>query len=339
MASGGFTMKKKFLAVVCLSFIPLYFFSIARNVSSQEKEYFIGAPSIKGGAAAGKSISHWQNLFDKLKVRLEKELNVHLGLKIVPNTRVLFNELKKGNIHLAIFDPLGYIIAKKEGIPVKPYIALTPKGMTGGGICIYVHKDSGIKSVKELKGKKLGIWRAPSIPVKGANWLTKGSDPSGLEDWLFLRLALSKAGINQSIDSFFNPVTVVPSQESGLYVLLNKKFDAVVAKKYTWVSMEFENKQMNNLKTVVCDGGAGQPFVVHPSVDANSLKKFKSLFMNPALIPDIEKELKSQGLLKIFAFKDDTDANYNIYRQWLKQAESKGWLEEFRAFAQKSGGK
>lgn len=322
-----------------ITMLLLIVFTAAHQLTAQEKEYFIGAPSIKGGAAAGKSISHWQNLFDKLKVKIEKQLNAHLGLKIVANTRVLYNELKKGNIHLAIFDPMTYVIAKKEGIPVKPFIALTPKGITGGGICIYIRKDSGIKSVKELKGKKLGIGKPPSVPPKGVNWLTKGSDPSGLDDWLFLRLTLSKAGLNQTIESFFNPVTIVPSQESGLYVLLNKKFDAAVARKYTWVSMEFENKKMNDLKPLVCDGGAGQPFVVHPSVDADTLKKFKNLFFNPSQIPDIEKELKVQDFFKIFVFKDDKDSNYDVYRQWLKQGESKGWLEEFRAFAKKSGGK
>lgn len=320
-----------------LVFVTLLFFSAVYSYTAraQEKEYFIGAPSVKGGAAAGKSISHWQSMFDKLQAEIEKELKVHIGLKFVANNRVLYNELKKGNVHLAIFGPMEYIIAKKEGVPIKPYLALTMKGAQGGGICLYVHKDSGIKSIKDLKGKKLGIWKAPALPPKGESWLTKGSDPSGLEDWIFARLAITKAGFNQPVNSFFGQVTVTPSQESGLYVLVNKKFDAVVAKKYTWAAMEADNKQMDALKPLTCEGGLEQPFVVAQNVDPGLLKKFKNLIMNLSKNPTLEKEWKSQGIAKVFEMKDDKDSNYDIYRSWLKQAETKGWLDEFRQVQQK----
>ncbi len=269
-------MKKKIIYTTTLC-LCLGFVLRTHLLYSQEKEYFIGAPLIKGGAAAGKSVSHWQTVFDKSKGQFEKELKAHLGLKIFPTTRVLMNEIKKGNVHLAIFGPTEYVIAKKEGIPVKPFIALVAKATgANSGTCIYVRKDSGIKNINDLKGKKLGIAPVPKVPEKGKSWLTPGTDTYGIDDWIFARRLVSKTtSPGKPVDSFFGQVVPIPSQESGLYVLLSKKIDAAITRSYTWVAMKLENKSMSELKPLLCEGGTEQPFIASEKADKEFLKKFK----------------------------------------------------------------
>ena len=89
-----------------------------------------------------------------------------------------------------------YLIGKREGMPIEPlFVFSIGKQRNSERYCVYVHKNSNIKSIKDLRGRSIAIL-FPKIPDEGELWTEKPVSYSGLFEFIFLSKVLKNKQFN-----------------------------------------------------------------------------------------------------------------------------------------------
>lgn len=186
-----------FLAVSLLLFFSLNVSAADSNTEESPKEITIGM--IPGGNP------------DKLKEQsvalakaLQAELNVPVNIYISKNYAGLVEAMKQKKVDFAFFSSLTYVFAEKQaGAKVllktiwnQPYYYST----------IVTPKDSGIKTLKNLKGKKFAY-----------------VDEKSSSGYLYPQLALKKEGLK---DSDMKEVVFSGNHQASIQLLETRKVDA-----------------------------------------------------------------------------------------------------------------
>ena len=221
-------------------------------------------------------------------------LSERLGVKVeaftASNYIGVVEGIGSGSVDFGIIPPFSALLAQKQS-NAQPL--LTSKGTTGkpGYTAeLYVRKDSGIKSLQDVKGKKVAF-----------------VDPSSSSGYIYPGAMLVKAGINLEKDISYQ---FSGGHDKSLQLLLNRDVDVIatfdgVPERY---KKDFPNAVNEVEKLATSDMIPGVMVTASNKMDKELQEKLKQALL------DIEKDPKLKELFKkMFSITGFSDVDQDAY--------------------------
>lgn len=279
-------MKKILLALFSFIFV----FSIVgcttkTETKKEEKVIKMGFVPLKNS----------EKLVEDLKP-ISDYLSERLGVKVeaftASNYIGVVEGLGSGSVDFGIIPPFSSLLAQKQS-NAKPI--LTSKGKTGkpGYTAeLYVRKDSGIKSLQDVKGKKVAF-----------------VDPSSSSGYIYPGAMLVEAGLNLDKDISYQ---FSGGHDKSLQLLLNKDVDVIatfdgVEDRY---AKDFPQAKTDIQKLATSDMIPGIMVTTSSKMDKELQDKLEKA------LRDVENDPKMKELFtKMFSITGFTDVDQDAYKK------------------------
>ncbi len=227
------------------------------------------------------------------------QLSKALGMPVKPFVAADYNgvieALRSKRLDVAYLGPFSYVLGATVA-PIEAFaVAETKKaGRTFYHSLIVAHKDSGIRTVADLKGKNFAF-----------------VDPSSTSGHLFPKAGLMKLGFNTEKD--FGRVIFSGSHDSNAVAVQNRKIDAVaIADRILDAAIAKGLAKREDLVVVwKSDPIPESPTVWRKDLDPALKKRIQAAFLEVKNIP-----WSDQGELN--GFHPTNDAAYDIIRETAK---------------------
>ena len=279
-------MKKILLALFSFVFVfSIVGCSTKTETRKEEKVIKMGFVPLKNS----------EKLVEDLKP-ISDYLSERLGVKVeaftASNYIGVVEGLGSGSVDFGIIPPFSSLLAQKQS-NAKPI--LTSKGKTGkpGYTAeLYVRKDSGIKSLQDVKGKKVAF-----------------VDPSSSSGYIYPGAMLVNAGLNLDKDISYQ---FSGGHDKSLQLLLNKDVDVIatfdgVEDRY---AKDFPQAKTDIQKLATSDMIPGVMVTTSDKMDKELQKKLEQA------LRDIEKDPKMKELFtKMFSITGFTDVDQEAYKK------------------------
>lgn len=294
--------------------------------AKDDKDILLGFPLnpvIKQLSVVGKGAADMQEIFQNGAEEFKKLYGYTASMKIYPASKFLFQAVQNKEVDFVSAYLATFLYAANHNLPLKPLVSISTTGQKKGKYCIYVRKDSGIKSVKDLQGKRF----VTGFPI--FNSIKDELPPKeSYIYWVLVRKILAGNGINKPFHVFFKELYVLPvPDESVAYAVLLKKFDVFDMPQSSFQAMKNYDKGFNDITPLACvESPAWAPLMVRTDVNPDIIKNVKNYFLSVnrgSQAKSISKEFKG------IQFFSAEEKDYDSFFQWLKEAEQKGWLKEF----------
>ena len=279
-------MKKILLALFSFIFV----FSIVgcttkTETKKEEKVIKMGFVPLKNS----------EKLVEDLKP-ISDYLSERLGVKVeaftASNYIGVVEGLGSGSVDFGIIPPFSSLLAQKQS-NAKPI--LTSKGKTGkpGYTAeLYVRKDSGIKSLQDVKGKKVAF-----------------VDPSSSSGYIYPGAMLVEAGLNLDKDISYQ---FSGGHDKSLQLLLNKDVDVIatfdgVEDRY---AKDFPQAKTDIQKLATSDMIPGVMVTTSSKMDKELQEKLEKA------LREVENDPKMKELFtKMFSITGFTDVDQDAYKK------------------------
>ncbi len=226
-------------------------------------------------------------------------LSKALGMPVKPFVAADYNgvieALRSKRLDVAYLGPFSYVLGTTVADIEAFAVAETKKaGRTFYHSLIVAHKDSGIKTVADLKGKNFAF-----------------VDPSSTSGHLFPKAGLIKVGFNPEKD--FGRVIFSGSHDANAVAVQNKRIDAVaIADRILDAAITKGLAKREDLVVVwKSDPIPESPTVWRRDLDPALKKRIQAAFLEVKDIP-----WSDQGVLN--GFHPTNDAAYNVIRETAK---------------------
>lgn len=227
------------------------------------------------------------------------QLSKALGMPVKPFVAADYNgvieALRSKRLDVAYLGPFSYVLGASVADIEAFAVAETKKaGRTYYHSLIVAHKDNGIKTVADLKGRTFAF-----------------VDPTSTSGHLFPKAGLLKAGFNPDKD--FGRVIFSGSHDSNAVAVENKKVDAVaIADRILDAAIKKGLAKQEDLVIVwKSDPIPESPTVWRKDLDPALKKRIQAAFMEVKNVP-----WSDQGELN--GFHPTNDAAYNVIRDTAK---------------------
>ena len=279
-------MKKILLALFSFIFVfSIVGCSTKTETKKEEKVIKMGFVPLKNS----------EKLVEDLKP-ISDYLSERLGVKVeaftASNYIGVVEGLGSGSVDFGIIPPFSSLLAQKQS-NAKPI--LTSKGKTGkpGYTAeLYVRKDSGIKSLQDVKGKKVAC-----------------VDPSSSSGYIYPGAMLVNAGLNLDKDISYQ---FSGGHDKSLQLLLNKDVDVIatfdgVEDRY---AKDFPQAKTDIQKLATSDMIPGIMVTTSSKMDKELQEKLEKA------LRDIEKDPKMKEMFtKMFSITGFTDVDQDAYKK------------------------
>lgn len=311
--------------VSALAFVFILVISIL-SFAQKGKELVFGfalPPLIPATSVGGRGTADAREMFEKMADEFKHRYGYKVTLKIYQAPKFLFKAFQDKTVDFAGVGLDTFLYAKRAGIPLEVFFTTAFTDRQKDQWCVWVHKDSKIKTIKQLDGKTFATF----YPMFNSK-----KDPLPPEEsyiyWIMTRKILFKNGISISFKDFFKEFTVLPVQwESVAYAVLLKKFDAFHATKSGLHLLKQYDNGFSDIVPVSClDIPALHAGVYRKDENPETVRIFKTVIQSPPesnLSKQINKEFKGLKAVPI------QEKNYEVYDRWLEEAKQKGWLKQF----------
>ena len=279
-------MKKILLALFSFIFVfSIVGCSTKTETKKEEKVIKMGFVPLKNS----------EKLVEDLKP-ISDYLSERLGVKVeaftASNYIGVVEGLGSGSVDFGIIPPFSSLLAQKQS-NAKPI--LTSKGKTGkpGYTAeLYVRKDSGIKSLQDVKGKKVAF-----------------VDPSSSSGYIYPGAMLVNAGLNLDKDISYQ---FSGGHDKSLQLLLNKDVDVIA--KFDGVedryAKDFPQAKTDIQKLATSDMIPGVMVTTSSKMDKELQEKLEKA------LRDIEKDPKMKEMFtKMFSITGFTDVDQDTYKK------------------------
>lgn len=226
-------------------------------------------------------------------------LSKALGMPVKPFVAADYNgvieALRSKRLDVAYLGPFSYVLGATIADIEAFAVAETKKaGRTSYHSHVIAHKDSGIRTVADLKGKNFAF-----------------VDPSSTSGHLFPKAGLMKAGLNTDKD--FGRVIFSGSHDSNAIAVQNKKIDAAaIADRILDAAIAKGLAKREDIVTVwKSDPIPESPTVWRKDLSPDLKKRIQAAFLQVKDIP-----WSDQGLLN--GFHPTNDAAYDVIRDTAK---------------------
>ena len=279
-------MKKILLALFSFLFVfSIVGCSAKTETKKEEKVIKMGFVPLKNS----------EKLVEDLKP-ISDYLSERLGVKVeaftASNYIGVVEGIGSGSVDFGIIPPFSALLAQKQS-NAKPI--LTSKGKTGkpGYTAeLYVRKDSGIKNLQDIKGKKVAF-----------------VDPSSSSGYIYPGAMLVEAGLNLEKDISYQ---FSGGHDKSLQLLLNKDVDVIatfdgVEDRYV---KDFPQAKTDIQKLATSDMIPGIMVTVSSKMDKDLQEKLEKA------LRDIENDPKMKELFtKMFSITGFTDVDQETYKK------------------------
>ena len=279
-------MKKILLALFSFLFVfSIVGCSAKTETKKEEKGIKMGFVPLKNS----------EKLVEDLKP-ISDYLSERLGVKVeaftASNYIGVVEGIGSGSVDFGIIPPFSALLAQKQS-NAKPI--LTSKGKTGkpGYTAeLYVRKDSGIKNLQDVKGKKVAF-----------------VDPSSSSGYIYPGAMLVEAGLNLEKDISYQ---FSGGHDKSLQLLLNKDVDVIatfdgVEDRY---AKDFPQAKTDIQKLATSDMIPGIMVTVSSKMDKDLQDKLEKA------LRDIENDPKLKELFtKMFSITGFTDVDQEAYKK------------------------
>jgi phosphonate transport system substrate-binding protein len=231
----------------------------------------------------------------KMMDMLAKALNMEVKPFVAADYNGVIEALRSKRLDVAYLGPFSYVLGTTVAEIEAFAVAETKKaGRTYYHSLIVAHKDSGIKTIADLKGKNFAF-----------------VDPSSTSGHLFPKAGLIKAGFNPDKD--FGRVIFSGSHDSNAVAVQNKKIDAVaIADRILDAAIAKGLARREDLVVVwKSDPIPESPTVWRKDLDPELKKRVQAAFLQVKDIP-----WSDQGELN--GFHPTNDKAYDIIRETAK---------------------
>ena len=195
-------MKKLLLALISCVFI----FSVV-GCSSKKEEKKSDEKVIKMGFVPLKNSEQLVEDVKPIADYLSQKMGVKVEAFTASNYIGVVEGIGSGSVDFGIIPPFSAVLAQKQS-NAQPLLTSKGKiGKSGYTAELYVRKDSGIKSLEDVKGKKVAF-----------------VDPSSSSGYIYPGAMLVKAGINLDKDISYQ---FSGGHDKSLQLLLNKDVDVI----------------------------------------------------------------------------------------------------------------
>ena len=279
-------MKKILLALFSFIFVfSIVGCTVKTETKKEEKVIKMGFVPLKNS----------EKLVEDLKP-ISDYLSERLGVKVeaftASNYIGVVEGLGSGSVDFGIIPPFSSLLAQKQS-SAKPI--LTSKGKTGkpGYTAeLYVRKDSGIKSLQDVKGKKVAF-----------------VDPSSSSGYIYPGAMLVEAGLNLDKDISYQ---FSGGHDKSLQLLLNKDVDVIatfdgVEDRY---AKDFPQAKTDIQKLATSDMIPGIMVTASSKMDKELQEKLEKA------LRDVENDPKMKELFtKMFSITGFTDVDQDAYKK------------------------
>jgi len=242
--------------------------------------------------------------FQSLADYIAEQTGIPVNLEIKKSYKEIIDGLSNGDIDLANTGPLVYIKAHdKSGayalVKPMPQSSSTPFYKS----YIIVRKDSGIKKISQLKGKKFAF-----------------TDRESTSGYLLPVLMLADAGVKDL--KFFSEVRFTGNHDSAFLAVYNGYVDGAGISNYAFTKAT--DKRLGDVIVIKeSDSIPTAPITVRANMPSEQVKKIKEAFLkiSAADKPETKNVL---DIFKIKGYIDASDKDYEPIRRARKAIDQMG---------------
>lgn len=207
--------------------------------------------------------------FEPMRKNLEKTLGVPVRIIQVTDYSTVIEAMRNKKVEVALFGPLSYVLAHREA-KAEAFAAGVDK--SGNGLyysLILVPKDSPIKSLMDLRGKKMAL-----------------VDPASTSGGLIPReMVLNASG--KEPEEFFGKVVYAGGHDAAALAMLNKSVDACAVASIDFGQFVESGKIAKDSYREIARSGAlpPSPFAYRGDLDASIKAKIADAFVHAPKMP------------------------------------------------------
>lgn len=235
--------------------------------------------------------------FEPMRAYLEKKLGRPVKVFTATDYAGVIEAMKKDRVDIAWYGPLSYVLAEQEAGAEAFAVGVRTSGKSTYRSLFVVPGDSPIKTLKDLKGKKVAFVDPAS---------TSGS---------LVPSYLVKKETGQTPQEFFAKLTYAGSHDAAELAVKNKTVDAAADNDITYEKMLSKGlitKESNRI-LLESDPLPGSPLVYRDSLDEATKKQIKDAILNA------HKEIKVTGYGELLRYDAVTPADYQPIRDMIKE--------------------
>ncbi|MCL6560141.1 MAG: phosphonate ABC transporter substrate-binding protein [Firmicutes bacterium] len=228
---------------------------------------------------------------------LEKKLGIKVEPFMATDYSGVIEAMRSKKIDVAFFGPFSYVLAADVANAEAFAVGVRSNGKSTYQSIIVAHKDSGIKTLNDLRGKDFVF-----------------VDPASTSGNLFPRVMLKKAGIDPEKD--FKSVTYAGGHDAVELAIKNRKVPAGADNDITYEKMVKEGliSPEENIIIAKSDPIPGSPIAWRKDLPEDLKQKIKQAFLN--MHNEDPQALSGYG--EIIRYDEARDSDYNIIRETAK---------------------
>lgn len=236
--------------------------------------------------------------FEPMRLQLEKKLNAKVKVFTATDYSGVIEAMKKKRVDIAWFGPLSYYLAEQEAGAEAFAVGIREGGTTHTYKTIIIAPcDSGIKSIKDLKGKSVAF-----------------VDPASTSGGL-MPTYMVKKDTGMMPQDFFGKFTYAGSHDAAEMAVRNKTVDAAADNDITYEKMLAKGLISKQTNCIVkeSDPLPGPPLVYRSDLPASMKTAIKDVILNA------HKEIKVTGYGNLSHYVAVGPQDYQSIRDMVKE--------------------
>ncbi len=289
------TRMYKLLISICLCLA----IAIAGSETEAQTEVIRGQAFLTIGLIPERNIFQQLERYEPLADYISKKIGINIKLKVLTRYGNIIDNFVSARMDAAFFGSFTYTLAhEKLGVEA----IARPQGIDGSSTyygLIFVRKDSGIRSIKEMQGKSFAF-----------------VDKATTAGYL-LPLAYFKAHGVEDYKTFLNETYFTGTHQDAIYDVLNKKSDIGAAKNTMFYRLAADDSRITE-ELVILARSPDVPengLAVRKDLDDAIKHKLKEALINMHTDPEGINILKKFGAKKFIKTSNDDYASVYGYTQ------------------------
>jgi len=236
--------------------------------------------------------------FEPMRAHLEKKLGQKVKVYTATDYAGVIEGMKKKRVDVAWFGPLSYYLAEQEAGAEAFAVGIREGGTTHTYKSLFVAPcDSGVKSIKDLKGKSVAF-----------------VDPASTSGGLMPTYMVKKE-TGMMPQQFFGKFTYSGSHDAAELAVKNKTVDAAADNDITYGKMLAKGLITKQTNCVIkeSDPLPGSPLVYRKDLPAATKQKIRDTILNA------HKEIKVTGYGSLSHYVAVGPADYQMIRDMVKE--------------------
>ncbi len=314
-------MKKIILLLLFLIiiFICLNFLFTRHNElnSNTKKQEYIFSSHLQT-ATLGKTSDAQLEIYKNLAEFLSKKAGVSIKYKPLNTMEDVMKALEEGKSDIGYVSSELYLLALESGIKLKHGVMFTFDNKKEHPYCFCVKLNSNIKSIQDLKGKKVYI------------------SPIYSFDYIMVRHMLyeNKISVN-SLNEYFGGFSKAISHKDAFSELIAGETDAVFVPKYSTKMIFATDPKFKDVAPIICSKSTlADIFIFRSDVDQEIVNKISESAIKCMTDPDAAKFKFIFYTFNGKVVKVD-DKDFESLKEIISLAKKNDWYKEWENWAKK----